>query len=121
MVMRILCATALTALLCVGCQTSETSTDNIVSPGAVSICTNCGDVKGSDTCCAPDAVTCGGCGLHKGSIGCCQIEKGSTETVMVCTSCGYFKGSDECCQDGGATCAGCGLKKGSPGCCKIDI
>ncbi len=31
----------------------------------------CGEVKGSENCCNPDAAKCGSCGKIKGSPGCC--------------------------------------------------
>jgi hypothetical protein len=33
-------------------------------------CPKCGELKGSDKCCKPDAVKCEKCGLNKGSRGC---------------------------------------------------
>ncbi len=102
-----------------GCQTAETSTEAVVSPGAISLCTGCGQIKGSASCCRPGAATCPACGLAKGSPGCCTIEKGSTVPVALCTSCGQIKGSAACCRPGAAKCASCGLVKGSPGCCKL--
>jgi len=104
-----------------GCQSSDTtSADAAVSPGAVGLCTGCGQIKGSDDCCRADAATCPGCDLAKGSPGCCKIEKGSSESVSLCTGCGQIKGSKQCCQPGQASCTKCGLAKGSPGCCKIE-
>ncbi len=82
------------------------------------LCGACGQIKGSDTCCAADAATCAKCGLAKGSPGCCRIEKGTD--VELCTGCGQIKGSDTCCAADAATCAKCGLAKGSPGCCRIN-
>ena len=59
-----------------GCQSSDTtSADASVSPGAVGLCTGCGQIKGSDVCCRADAATCPGCDLAKGSPGCCKIKK----------------------------------------------
>ena len=34
------------------------------------LCPKCGEVAGSDKCCAEGAEICAGCGLHKGSPGC---------------------------------------------------
>lgn len=36
----------------------------------VACCAKCGEVAGSEKCCAADAEICPGCGLHKGSPGC---------------------------------------------------
>ncbi|NCA81324.1 MAG: hypothetical protein EOM72_01070 [Opitutae bacterium] len=33
-------------------------------------CAKCGEVAGSEKCCAEGVETCAGCGLHKGSPGC---------------------------------------------------
>ncbi len=103
-----------------GCQASNKPAAKAeVSPGAVGLCTGCGQIKGSDACCREDAATCPGCGLAKGSPGCCKIEKGSSRSVSLCTGCGQIKGSQQCCAPGQAICTKCGLAKGSPGCCKI--
>jgi hypothetical protein len=59
-----------------GCQTSDKpSAQADVSPGAVALCTGCGQIKGSDQCCQPGAATRTKCGLAKGSPGCCKIRK----------------------------------------------
>ena len=39
------------------------------------LCSACGQVKGSESCCKPDAEKCGKCGLDKGSPGCCKLPK----------------------------------------------
>ena len=82
------------------------------------LCGGCGQIKGSDACCAVGAATCSKCGLAKGSPGCCKIEKGTD--VELCTKCGQIEGADPCCAAGAEKCAKCSLAKGSPGCCKID-
>ncbi len=87
--------------------------------GGVFLCGACGQIKGSDDCCKPDARTCDACTLVKGSPGCCTIEKGSD--VKLCTKCGQIAGSEVCCNEGAEKCEKCSLAKGSPGCCKIDI
>ena len=83
------------------------------------LCGGCGQIKGSDACCAAGAKKCDKCGLTKGSPGCCKIEKGTD--VELCTKCGQIEGADACCAAGAKKCAKCGLAKGSPGCCKIKI
>jgi len=115
-------AAACLALLCcvvAGCQSNQTTAKATVSPGALDVCTGCGQFKGSEQCCDPGAATCGGCGLAKGSPGCCKVEKGSNDKVAICTGCGQIKGSEQCCADGAAKCSNCGMAKGSPGCCKM--
>ena len=84
----------------------------------VTLCGNCGQVKGSKLCCVKGAETCSKCGLAKGSPGCCRIKKG--KPVTICGKCGQVKGSDVCCKPGAKKCKGCGLDKGSPGCCRIN-
>lgn len=37
---------------------------------STALCSKCGEVAGSDKCCAEGAEVCAGCGLHKGSPGC---------------------------------------------------
>jgi hypothetical protein len=62
-----------------GCQASDSTTASAdVSPGAVGLCTGCGQIKGSDACCREGAAKCSGCGLAKGSPGCCKIDKTDT-------------------------------------------
>ncbi len=84
----------------------------------VALCADCGQIKGSDVCCAADAEACGACGLAKGAPGCCVMEKGDAD-VALCTHCGQIAGSDACCKPDQAKCDACGLDKGSPGCCKL--
>ena len=102
------------ALITVGCEKSPSA----AKAATVDLCTDCGQVKGSEACCDPDAEKCASCDLAKGSPGCCKIPEG-TENVQLCTGCGQFAGSDECCDPGAEKCASCGLAKGSPGCCKL--
>ncbi|MCH8824299.1 MAG: hypothetical protein IH984_12440 [Planctomycetes bacterium] len=118
----LVCSLALIGILQVGCASTEKATtqpDAQVSPGALSLCTACGQFKGTDVCCQADQAQCAGCGLAKGSPGCCRIDKGSTESVAVCLSCGHIKGDASCCKPDQMRCASCGLVKGSAGCCKI--
>ncbi len=99
-----------------GCKKSGESTAQAVE--TVELCTDCGQIKGSELCCKPGQATCAGCGLAKDSPGCCSIPEGA-ETAAICTGCGQIKGSDLCCKPNQPTCPECGLVKGSPGCCKI--
>ena len=85
----------------------------------VSLCGNCGQVKGSNVCCKADAETCATCSLAKGAPGCCIMNKG--DTVALCAQCGHIAGMDSCCKEGAEKCATCELVKGSPGCCKIKV
>lgn len=82
----------------------------------VALCGSCGQMKGSDVCCAEGATACEGCKLAKGSPGCCKMAKG--EDAALCTGCGHIKGAEACCTEGAERC-GCGMIKGSPGCCKM--
>ena len=82
----------------------------------VTLCGACGQIKGSDACCKPGAVTCG-CGLAKGSPGCCKVPKG--KDAALCLKCGQVKATASCCKPDAAACAKCGLAKGSPGCCNL--
>ncbi len=96
---------------------ADNATQGAADTAAVFLCGDCGQIKGSDVCCAEGAETCEKCGLAKGAPGCCKIEKGTN--TELCTKCGQIKGSDVCCAEGAETCAKCDLAKGSPGCCKI--
>ena len=95
-------------------------TDATVSKD-VALCTKCGDIKGSATCCKPESrEKCAECDLFKGSPGCCKIPEGATD-AKICGKCGDIKGTDTCCKpEGREKCTKCGLFKGSPGCCKLD-
>ena len=81
------------------------------------LCGTCGEIKGTEACCAKDAKACGKCGLHKGAPGCCKIEKG--EDAALCRKCGEIKGTEACCAKDAEACGKCGLHKGAPGCCKL--
>jgi len=82
---------------------------------SIVLCGHCGQVKGSDVCCAKDAIVCS-CGAHKGSPVCCKI-KLSGQDVTLCNNCGSVKGTDICCATDAVKCDNCGKTKGSPGCC----
>ena len=88
----------------------------------IRLCTQCGQEKGSDACCKPDAEKCGKCSLAKGSPGCCKIPKGATEPVVLCAKCNKIKGSDACCKPcakrSAKSCGKCGRAKGCSGGCK---
>lgn len=103
-----------------GCKKSDDTgaKSGVAMAASIDLCTDCGQIKGSDLCCKPDQPKCDACGLTKGSPGCCNIPEGA-ETAALCTKCGQIKGSELCCKPDQATCPDCGLVKGSPGCCKI--
>ncbi len=103
-----------------GCKKREAagSKAGTAMAASVELCTDCGQIKGSELCCKPNQTTCPSCGLVKGSPGCCNIPEGA-ETAAICTGCGQIKGSELCCKPNQPTCPKCGLVKGSPGCCKI--
>lgn len=103
-----------------GCKKRETAGSKAgrAMAASVELCTDCGQIKGSELCCKPGQATCAGCGLAKGSPGCCNIPEGA-ETAAICTGCGQIKGGELCCQPNQPTCPECGLVKGSPGCCKM--
>ena len=46
------------------------------------LCSKCGEVAGSEKCCAEGSELCAGCGLHKGSPGCaakCAVQAAQPE------------------------------------------
>jgi len=112
----------LTALVAAGCNRSSTeetpSLDVTQAVHDIVLCGDCGQVKGTDLCCADGAEVCEKCGLQSGAPGCCKIEQGTN--VTLCSSCGQIKGTDVCCLEGATVCADCGWHKGSPACCKIE-
>jgi len=55
----------------IGCEKKEGPS----ATGQAALCTGCGQVKGTELCCKPDAVKCDKCGLAKGSPGCCKMPK----------------------------------------------
>ena len=107
----------------VGCgqpSLDETSTDTTIAipvqPAVIiKLCGDCGQVKGTDSCCADGSIACTQCGLQKGAVGCCKMEKGVD--VTLCSHCGHVAGSDTCCAPGEAKCGDCGMSKGAVGCC----
>ncbi|QDU53945.1 hypothetical protein [Aeoliella mucimassa] len=109
---------AVTTLLATGCGESTTidpsSTATAAPVEAVVLCKDCGQVKGSEACCAEGAEMCD-CGFHHGSPACCKLEK-SGEDITLCTKCGQAEGSEKCCAEGADLCPLCGLQVGSPGC-----
>jgi hypothetical protein len=106
---------AVPALMIVGCDDATTST---AKADTVELCTGCGQVKGGETCCQPDAEKCAACDLAQGSPGCCKMPEGA-EKVELCTACGQFAGTEKCCDPDAEKCSACNLAKASPGCCKI--
>ncbi len=103
-----------------GCDKSdeESSKAGQAYAASVELCTDCGQIKGTELCCKPGQVKCAGCSLVKGSPGCCNIPKGATKAEL-CAKCGQIKGTEVCCKADQPKCTKCGLAKGSPGCCKI--
>ena len=104
----------------IGCNSSRDSgsSEAAVSPGSLSLCTDCGQSAGGQQCSLGGQEKSPGCGLDAGSPGCCKIKKGSGDLVALCSDCGQIKGSETCCKPGQPICDGCGMVKGSPGCCK---
>ena len=61
-----------------GCGACGGGADHAHDAAEKATCGKCGEVKGSDTCCAEDAKKCDACGLNAGSPGCkakCSVEK----------------------------------------------
>jgi len=85
------------------------------------VCPKCGEIKGSEKCCAPDAKKCGVCKLNKGSPACCKGLKPAKgeKDIILCGKCGEVKGTDKCCRADAPKCAKCGPNKGAPACCKL--
>lgn len=84
-------------------------------------CGKCGEVKGSDACCAEGAESCDKCGLHKGSTLCCVTLDEAAVGKDLCALCGQIAGSETCCDQDAEKCPDCGLAKGSPLCCKLTV
>lgn len=100
-----------------GC--SQSTKTGSLSADRIALCSECGQVKGSETCCQPGQPLCEKCGLAKGSPGCCRVAKEGRQPVYLCAKCGFIKGGADCCKPNQTTCSKCGLVKGSPGCCKM--
>lgn len=112
---------AITLLINVnGCKKSDNASSRAgqVYAASVELCTDCGQIKGSELCCEPNQPKCDACSLAKGSPGCCNIPE-STEKAAICTMCGQIKGSELCYKPDQLKCASCGLVKDSPGCCRL--
>ena len=104
-----------TTMLAVGCGESDPVVVPGATPASIILCKDCGEVKGSEACCAEGAEVCD-CGFHHGSPACCKLEK-TGEDIVVCGKCGEVEGSDKCCADGAEICMHCDKHKDSPGCC----
>ena len=114
-------ALSLVTVMSLGCGEATTPepidlTKVLYRPGT--LCGECGQMKGSEACCAEGAELCTKCSLQKGAPGCCKMEKGSN--VTLCAACGEIKGTAACCAEGAAACSKCKLNKGAPGCCKLE-
>ena len=117
------------ALTVAGCEKAETESgltdvkDQVakVADTQIQLCSQCGQIKGTEKCCLADAAKCSKCSLAKGSPACCRSLDFTQGPVLLCRSCGQVKGSDLCCAKDAAQCEKCSLAKGSPGCCKIAI
>ncbi len=103
-----------------GCDKSdkESSKAGKAYAASVELCTDCGQIKGTELCCKPGQTKCTSCGLVKGSPGCCKIPEGA-KTATICSKCGQIKGTALCCKPDQPKCPKCGFVKGSTGCCKI--
>ena len=120
--LTILMVMVIALIVGVGCDKKEAATNitpKVKSPDtkAIALCAMCGEVKGSEKCCKPDAVKCDMCGLAKGSPACCKGIDFSKGDVKLCSMCGEVKGSEKCCNPDAEKCEKCGMAKGSPGCC----
>ncbi len=94
---------------------NQTPAVNTVA-NTVSYCA-CGEIKGSDNCCADGAEKCE-CGKIAGSPLCCVEIPDDLKDQDFC-ACGWAKGSENCCSKDGEVCEACGMHKGSTLCCKI--
>ena len=87
----------------------------------LALCTTCGEIKGTEKCCAEGAEKCAACSKNKGSVGCCLDVK----EQALCAKCGEIEGSAKCGVKDAVKCEKCGKNKGAPGCCndlkKLDI
>ena len=116
---------ALSGLMLTGCnKPADAPPEGTTNVSAdVSLCGECGQVKGSEACCAEGAETCEGCQFCKGSPACCKASKDDVAdgSITLCGKCGQVKGSDTCCKEDAEVCEKCKLHKGSPGCCQKDV
>ena len=83
-------------------QEKSSKTEKVkIEKSTEKLCTNCGEIKGSEKCCKPEGrVKCEKCGLFKDSPGCCKMaktEKKETKKDGVSASkCGE-KSTSGCC------------------------
>jgi hypothetical protein len=92
--------------------------DHELTLTAAKYCGKCGQAKGSESCCAKDAVVCDKCEFAKGSPLCCKVAK-NADGKDFCGKCGQVAGSEVCCAKDAVVCTKCNLAKGSPLCCKL--
>lgn len=113
----------LTSFLLLGCggdNTADTSSTNDgVQTTLTNFCGDCGQYKGSDTCCTDGAEKCPDCGFHKEAPLCCKLEQAAVAGKTICGKCGEFAGEKKCCKEGADVCTKCELNKGAPLCCKL--
>ena len=83
------------------------------------LCGKCGEVKGSDNCCAAGAETCSGCGLHAGAPLRCAHLPEDAAGKDICQACGHVAEEGHACDSDCEKCADCGMHKGAPACCKV--
>ena len=123
----LLCALSVTL---VGCQPADDAGDGNTTTAASNssatetvevatiLCGQCGEEKGSATCCAQTAETCE-CGMHKGSALCCVELPADAAGKDICSQCGHVAEAGHTCDGDCEKCAECGLHAGSPACCKL--
>jgi len=119
----------LSGLLLVGCggddggktdgESSNADSNTTEVSQVADFCGDCGQTKGSDSCCAADGEKCESCGFHKGATLCCKLNQADVAGKVLCGKCGDAKGSEKCCKEDAEACGKCGLNKGTPLCCKL--
>jgi hypothetical protein len=107
-------------LFAFGCGPTEVADEKVTdagdAKGEMDYCGSCGEVAGTDECCAEDAVKCSKCNMTENSPLCCKLDGDFTGKTL-CGACGQVKGSDECCAEGADVCDKCQMHEGSPLCC----
>jgi len=72
----LLTALSLAAVISLGCSKATPPADlTKVLYESGTLCGSCGELKGTEACCAEGAEACSKCQLNKGAPGCCKLKK----------------------------------------------
>ena len=83
------------------------------------LCGKCGQIKGSESCCADGQEACEKCSMHAGTMLCCVEIPEEFKGMDLCMKCGQVAGGEQFCAEGAENCEKCGMHMGAVLCCKL--